>query len=71
MFLSIFMIIKTDCYHLWFLYKKELRISTAEKTYGNDHKYLFWTQKNDNIFKIIDQIKVSRVPLWISIVIFA
>ena len=39
-----------------------MRISTAEKEiFGVEHEI----KKKQNIFHIIDQIKVSRVPLWI------
>ena len=42
-----------------FLYKSDVRIGVIK----NKH---FWTKNNDNIFHIFDQIKVSRVPLWIG-----
>ena len=57
-----FIILKYDYFQLWFLYKSDLRISTARKQMkmiGN----IFKPRKNGFIFYIIDKIKVSRIPL--------
>jgi len=51
-----------EIFQVGFLFKSNLRISTAGKHIGIILNKQFL---NDNIFNIIDQIKVLRVPLWI------
>ena len=53
---------QTDYFHLWFLFKNELAISTAK----NVLELLESNAVNDTIYHIIDQKKVSRVPLCIE-----
>ena len=56
-----FKTLKTDYIQLWVIHKDDLRLSTA----GNNcqKETLFKLNKDDNIFPIIDQKKVIRVPL--------
>ena len=56
-----FKTLKTDYIQLWVIHKDDLRLSTA----GNNcqKETLFKLNKDDNIFHIIDQKKVLRVPL--------
>ena len=61
-----FIILRTDYFQLWFIFKSDLRISTADKNKLNYQKNTFKPRKTTDIFHIIDQIKVSRVPLWIG-----
>ena len=56
------LILKTDYLLLFFFLKGDLRISTAGKNIVNFRNKHF-NLKNANTFHIIDQIKVSRVPL--------
>ena len=65
-------ILKADCFQFWFLYNSDLWISYCRKTYINSQSWtLINRENNNNIFHIIDQIKVSRVPCESGIDIFA
>ena len=57
-----FIILKTEYFQFCFVYKSSLRIPVVGQDIGIIR---IWTLKNDNIFRITYQIKVSRVPLWI------
>ena len=54
-----FVILKTE---LWALFKSDSRISTAGQDVGIIGVKHFETQKNHNIFHIIDNIKVIGGP---------
>ena len=53
---------KIICFQLWFVYKSGLWISILQKTKELSELNSL-NLKYDNILHIIDQIKVSRIPL--------
>ena len=58
-----FIIVKTNNIQLRLLHKNNMRISTTEKHIGICNSNTLSPEKKDNIFHIIDQIKVARVLL--------
>ena len=61
--LPMFIILKSAYFQLWFLHKvaDSLLISITGKHQELSNSYTFNPRKTDNIFHIIDKIKVSRV----------
>ena len=60
-----FIILKNDHFQLWCLYKSDLLISSTGNKKGIIRIKHFQNYTNFYIFHIIDQMKNSRVQLWI------
>ena len=54
--------IRYPCFGFWFLHKSDLSMFLGEMVKIN----YFLNHKNEDIFHIIDQIKVLRILLWIK-----
>ena len=52
-------------FSIWFLYKSDLGIFILRKNFKEFLNQKLFNLKNDNIFHIFYQIKISGAPLWI------